>query len=201
MLDHDKNGDGVLQLTEFAGDKPDDRIYYRLMKSADRHNGNGDGEVSEAEWDRSFEATEAGGLVATRLGGQGDVSKDAVRWRVTKSLPYVTSALVRKNVLYVVRDGGILTSYDASTGAVLTEARLEKAIGQYYASPVAAADRLYLVSKEGKLTTVRTGAKWEVVSSADLDDEVIATPAIANGRLFVRTRGTLYCFAKADGER
>ncbi|MBM3812263.1 MAG: hypothetical protein FJW20_11600 [Acidimicrobiia bacterium] len=201
MLGADKNKDGKIQLSEYGGATINDKIMSRLMGSIDR-NGNGDGEVTEEEWNKSFGgpaepgATKPGGLVATKLGGKGDISS-AVRWRATRGLPYVTSALGYEGLVYVIRENGVLTAYDAASGEVRKQARIGDG-GEYWASPVGASGLLVVVSKDGKLTQVKAGAEWEAVSTADLEEKTIATPAIAGGRLFVRTEGTLYCFGKGS---
>ena len=118
-------------------------------------------------------------------------------WRYTKGLPYVTAPLLYENILYVVRDGGILATIDPETGKLIKEARLKDAIGEYYAQPVAGDGKIYFVNKDGKVTVIRPGADWEQLSTADLEEQVIATPAIANNRIYIRTEGTLYCFAAA----
>ncbi len=197
---YDKNKNGKIELSEVSGESVGDRIMYRLLQSADKNLGNGDGAVTPEEWNRAFaENDPGGGLVRTRLGGQGDVTRTHVAWRHNKGVPYVTAPLLYERVLYVVRDGGIVSTFDPQTGKLLREERLKNAIGDYYASPVAADGRIYFVSKDGKITVVRAGADWEVVSSGNLDEQVIATPAIANGRIYIRTDQALYCFGASAG--
>jgi outer membrane protein assembly factor BamB len=112
----------------------------------------------------------------------------------------VTAPLLYQKVLYVIRDGGILSAFDPDTGKVLREERLKDGIGEYYAQPVAGDGKIYFINKEGKVSVIKAGARWEMLSSGDLDEQVIATPAIAGGRMYVRTEGTLYCFGeKANG--
>jgi hypothetical protein len=101
-------------------------------------------------------------------------------------------------VLYLVRDGGIATSLDPLTGAVYKQERLKGALEQYYASPVAADDKVFMLSQAGKLSVLKAGAHWEVLAMNDMEDECFATPAIADGRIYVRTRSMLYCFGKRD---
>jgi outer membrane protein assembly factor BamB len=124
-----------------------------------------------------------------------------MRWRYMKSLPYVSSTLLYKDILYMVRDGGILTSLNPETGEVLKQGRLEGAIDPYYASPVAADDKVVVASQTGKVTVLKAGAEWDILSVNDLGEECYATPAIANNRLYVRTRGSLYCFAHSTVKR
>jgi outer membrane protein assembly factor BamB len=97
--------------------------------------------------------------------------------------------------MYVIRNGGILVTIDPATGEQLREERFKDALGEYYAQPVAADGKIYFINKEGKATVLRAGKDWEKISSADFAEQVVATPAIANSRIYVRTDQTLYCFA------
>src|SRR2546428_384853 len=72
------------------------------------------------------------------------------------------------------------------------------ALGDYFSSPVAADDKIYTLSEEGRASVIKPGAEWEVLAVNDLADSCKATPAIADSRLYIRTRGALYCFAKRD---
>jgi outer membrane protein assembly factor BamB len=134
------------------------------------------------------------GLLAVSLGGQGDMTASAVRWRYQRPVPQVPSTLLYKGVLFMVNDSGILISFDPATGQVLKQGRLKGAIDKYFASPVGADGRVWLVSQDGTVSIVTARAEWEILAVNALDDEVFATPAIADGRLYVRTRGYLYCF-------
>lgn len=100
-------------------------------------------------------------------------------------------------MLYLVKDGGIITSLDPASGKLLKEGRSRDAIGEYYASPVAADNKLFLANVDGKLTVLKAGAQWEVLGVNDLAEETHATPALSDGRIYVRTRGQLYCFGSA----
>jgi outer membrane protein assembly factor BamB len=77
----------------------------------------------------------------------------------------------------------------------LKEGRSPGALGEYYASPVAADGKVFLSSVEGKLTVLKAGRQWEVLGVNDIGEEIYATPALSGGRIYVRTRGALYCFA------
>ena len=200
----DKNKNGKVELTELAGDRTNDKIMYRLFKSIDKNSGNNDGVVTPEEYERAFNpADPGGGLVRTRLSGNGDVTRTNVVWRYTKGLPYLTAPLLYDGVLYVIRDGGILATFDPKDGRVLREERLKDALGEYYAQPVAGDGKIYFVNKEGKISVIRAGSKWELLSSGDLQEQVIATPAIASGHIYLRTEEALYCFGgkkPSDGD-
>lgn len=111
-----------------------------------------------------------------------------------KNLPYIPAPVVYDGVYYTVRDGGIITALDPATGRLLKEGRSREALGEYYASPVAADGKLFLSSGEGKMTVLKAGPEWEVLRVNDLGEEVHATPALSGGRIYVRTHGSLYCF-------
>src|SRR5260370_28422827 len=85
------------------------------------------------------------------MGGQGDMTERSLLWRYEKSLPNVPSPLLYKDVLYMMKEGGIFTSVDPATGKVLKQARLTGALGDYFSSPVAADDKIYTLSEEGKV--------------------------------------------------
>jgi outer membrane protein assembly factor BamB len=112
-----------------------------------------------------------------------------------KFLPNVPSPLYYEGVLYIVKDGGIMTSIDPANGTILKQARLAGAPGTYYSSPVAGDGKIYTISQEGKAAVIAAGAQWQVLKVNDLEDEVFATPAIAGNRIYIRTHSRLYCFA------
>ena len=95
----------------------------------------------------------------------------------------------------MVRDG-IFTSLNPESGDVYKQARLSGAQGRYWSSPIAADGKIFLASEEGKVVVVRADAEWEVLAVNNLDEDIFATPAILDSRIYVRTRAALYCFAK-----
>jgi outer membrane protein assembly factor BamB len=149
-----------------------------------------DGFITQQEWN-AFRNRGVGDFGITSIG----LKDKKVQWRYTRGLPYVPSPVLYRNVLYWVRTGGILTAIDASTGRLLKEGRSPEALGDYFASPIAADGKLYLANTEGKVSVVRAaGADWEVLRVNDLQEPIAATPAIADNALFVRTHSKLYCF-------
>ncbi len=133
---------------------------------------------------------------AIKLGGRGDMTDKSVQWRYYKSLPNVPSPLYYDDVIYLTKEGGIMTALDAKTGAVLKQARLTGALGDYYASPVAADGRIYATSQEGKVVVIKPGKEWEILAVNPLGEPVNATPAFVDGRIFIRTHEHLFCFAQ-----
>ena len=139
-------------------------------------------------------ATQDFGVVAVRLDGTGNLPETNILWRHQKSIPYAPTPLLYQDVLYLVRNGGIVTALDPSTGSVHKVGRAKGAIEGYYASPVAADNKVFLTSETGKVTVLQAGAEWQILALNDLGEDVLATPALADGRIYLRTREHLYCF-------
>jgi outer membrane protein assembly factor BamB len=188
LADFDSDHDGKLSRRELPAN-------YSAQWFADNdldHNGF----IDEREW-KFYQTRDAAEncLVAIRAGGRGDVTKSRVLWRYRKALPNTSSPLLYQGVLYLIRDG-IFTSLNPETGEVYKQARLSGALGTYWSSPVAADGKIFLASEEGKVVVVRADGEWEILAVNNLDEDIFATPAILDGRIYVRTRVALYCFAK-----
>jgi len=185
----DTNKDGKLSQEEVGDEK-----ITKDWKSFDLDR---DNFLSERDW-RFYRSRKAAqnAVLAYRLGGEGDLTEKNFLWRYQKTLPNVPSPVLHEKVLYLMKEGGILTALDGSTGVVLKQARLSGALGDYFASPVAADGKLYTVSHEGKVSVLKPGRDWEVLAVNELGEECNATPAIADGHIYLRTHQTLYCFGK-----
>jgi outer membrane protein assembly factor BamB len=156
---------------------------------------NNDGFVERSEYDFVRDSTASGhGLTAIRLAGQGDLTSSNVVWRLKKGYPSIPAPLIYRGVMYLMKEGGIVSSLDPSSGEVLKQGRTPEALEEYYASPVAADGKIFVISASGKVTVLKAGAQWEILGTNDLGEEVWATPAIAGGNLYIRTRNALYSF-------
>ena len=131
-----------------------------------------------------------------RVSSRASLTQKAVAWRYKKTYPTVTSSLIYKDVLYIVKTGGIIGSMDPLTGQVFKAGRTKDAMDDYYSSPVAADDKVILVSEAGKVTVLKAGRQWAILAVNDLGEECFATPALAAGKIFIRTRSALYCFGR-----
>lgn len=152
-----------------------------------------DGLLNEREW--SFFRTRRASrnsAMAVKLGGSGDVTDTHVLWRFEKSLPDVPSPLVYNDVVFLVRSGGIATTLNARTGKVLKQARLTGALEDYYSSPIGVDGKVYVASEHGKVVVLRASGDWEILAINEFDSEIFATPAISEGRMYIRTRNALY---------
>jgi len=134
-------------------------------------------------------------LVAIRPGGKGELTESNVAWKQTRGLPYVPSPLFYRDRVYTVKDGGIISSYDAVTGEPAYQQERLNAIGNYYASPVAADGRVYLASLDGRVTVVEAGGELpKVLHQADFGERIGATPALVGRSIYLRTASALYAF-------
>jgi len=117
-------------------------------------------------------------------------------WKKTKGMPCIASAIAYGGQYVMVKDGGIVTAFDAKTGDEVYQKRAV-ASGSYYASPVAAGGHIYFTSlDDGTVTVLKAGsAEPQVVAkNPPLGERVAATPAIADDTLYIRTAGHLYAF-------
>ena len=193
---YDKNNDGFISKEEAVGDDPMSKVL-NPNYGFDAFDANRDNKLDAKDWQifRSMMSSE-NGLLSIKLGGQGDMTTTAIRWKYQKPVPQVPSTLLYQGTLFMVNDSGILISFDPATGNVIKQGRLKGAIDKYFASPVGADGKVYLISQDGTVSVVKATGEWDVLAVNALGDEVFATPAIADGKLYIRTKGTLYCFAK-----
>lgn len=208
LIPMDRNGDGKLQFSEIPDDyklvlRPDlpkDHPGYAfpapfkaMYKNADTDK---DDALSEEEMKVSmgrFETFTKPILMAIRPGGKDDARQN-VAWEMRRGIPEIPSPLYLNGALYMVRDGGVLTCLEAKDGTVRYQERLGVG-GQYAASPVTAAGRIYIASQSGTVIVFKPGTTApEILARNDLRDTIMATPAIAGKALVVRTAGHLYAF-------
>jgi len=128
-------------------------------------------------------------LLAVRIDGKRASTKPEVVWRVTKGVPNKPSVLLVGDLLFMINDGGIVTGLDAKSGQEIWKARLNDS---YSASPVTAGGRIYAFSEQGKATVIEAGRQFKVLAENFLDEGFMASPAIDENALFLRTRTHVY---------
>jgi len=140
-------------------------------------------------------------MYAFKPGAVGDISLKAgeetnnfIAWKSSKGSPYTPTPIIYGDLLYTVADNGVLSAYDAKTGSVIYQERLPSS---FSASPVAADGKLYLSSEDGDVFVVRAGRKFELLAKNVMGQPLMATPAISDGLLILRTTDYIY----AVGER
>ena len=129
-------------------------------------------------------------FLAIKPGGRGDVTSSHILWRTSGGASYVPSILYQEGLIYVTNEVGIVTCADAKDGKTVWRRRLG---GIFFASPVAADGKVYMVSETGVTFVLRSGRKPEILAENNLDVRIIASPAISNGHLFLRSDGALFC--------
>ena len=135
-------------------------------------------------------------MYAFRPGAAGDISlksgeeKNAfLAWTSSKGSPYTPTPIIYGDLLYVIADNGVLSSYDAKTGTLIYQQRLPST---FSASPVAADGRLYLASEDGDVFVVKAGRQYELLSRNTMGQPLMATPALSQGMLIVRGENAIY---------
>jgi outer membrane protein assembly factor BamB len=135
------------------------------------------------------------GLVAIRPDGSGDVTETHIIWKMRQGSPHTPSPLLVGDELYTVSDGGVATCMDARTGKVHWQKRLG---GAFSASPVHAGDKVYFQSEDGVGTVVAASTTFKQLGRNALGERTLASYAVADGALFIRTDRQLYRIGKRD---
>ncbi|MBI3414833.1 MAG: PQQ-binding-like beta-propeller repeat protein [Verrucomicrobia bacterium] len=133
-------------------------------------------------------------IKAFRLGGHGDLKETSLVWEQKKGMPKVPSMLYVKPHLFALTDGGVATCMKADTGELIWQERVG---GNFSASPVCAAGRIYFVGDNGETTVIEAGPEFRVLAKNPLGEKVQASPAISQGRFFLRTANNLYCLGES----
>jgi len=206
LEDYDGDEDGELTydevrsnpsiLSRYDADGEGDHPLAGFFRFLDR---NRDGRLTEQEWGHmrafldQFQFHNA--LLALRPGTEG--GQVEIAWQHGRGVPECPSPLHLDGLVYVVKNGGILTCLDARTGEVAYQSRLE-AGGPYYASPVAGDGKVYTTSARGVVTVLSAGRELKVLSQNDLGERIMATPALVEGTVYVRTETELLAFDDAE---
>ncbi len=135
------------------------------------------------------------GVKAIRLGGKGDISLNNLLWSNPDQVAHVSSPLYYNNHVYMIRDGGIFSCFNAESGKLLYRERLG-ATSAYFSSPIAANRRIYIASRNGVVTVIEAGDKLNILAQNDLGDIITATPAVVDNKLYIRTAKSLYAFGE-----
>ena len=176
----DKDGDGKLSKSEAPSAHVTSSWIYVDLDS--------DGSLDQGEWEQYIRTMRAeNALLAYKIGG-------GRAWKFLRSIPQLPSPLVYRGVLYMINEGGVLTTLDATTGKLHKQARLRGEADKYYASPVAADGKVYVTSHTGKVSVLKAGPEQELLAVNEVEEDVLATPALVDGRVIIRTKGAVYCY-------
>ena len=130
-------------------------------------------------------------LWAVKVDGSGDVTHSHVKWTVLKGIPAKPSPVLSDGLIYVMEDSGIASCFDASNGDLVWKKRIG---GKYSASPLMVNDRIYFASHEGIVTVIQAGREFQVIAENQLDGQIMASPAVVEHSLILRTADAIYRF-------
>lgn len=134
-----------------------------------------------------------GAILAVKPGAAGELAADAVLWRFDQGTPDACTPVVAQDRLFCITDDGIAKCLDARSGELQWKQRLP---GEYRASPIAAAGRIYFLNTAGLCTVVEASPRYQVLASNELEDMTVASPVVSGGRLLVRGKQHLYCIVE-----
>jgi outer membrane protein assembly factor BamB len=205
---YDKDGDRRISRTEFPGDlmlsrRPEvgevfgGQIYLKtFFQMIDE---NKDGLIDDVEWKEMSGLlsvlSQDHGLTAIRSRGSGDITATHVLWQEKTNVPEVPSPLYYEGRVYMINNGGIASCMDAGSGKLLYRERLGAA-GPYYSSPICAHGRIYIASGPGVVAVFEAGDTLRVLARNNLKEQIFATPAIVDNKLYVRTVALMYAFGE-----
>lgn len=137
-------------------------------------------------------------VLAVRGGGTGDVTATHLLWKhKTRHTDHIVSPLVADGRMLLVKEGGIMTSFDARSGEAIGRVRRIGNGGNYFASPVLADGKIFCCSENGRVVVLDDGPDYEELALNDLQDGILATPALSDHGLLIRSRHTLFCIGTA----
>jgi len=135
----------------------------------------------------------SGPYMAVKPGGRGDVTASHVVWQVPTGAPYISSLVYDGGLLYMASDVGAISVIEADSGKRLWQERVN---GLFSASPVAADGKVYFVSETGETIVLKAGRQAEILARNDIGERLIASPAISNGQIFLRSDDRLFAIGK-----
>ena len=114
-------------------------------------------------------------------------------WQINTGAPYISSLVYDGGLIYMANDVGAITVVDAATGSRVWQERVD---GIFSASPVAGDGKIYFVSETGETIVLRAGREPRVIAKNDIGERLIASPALSDGQIFLRSDGQLFCVGR-----
>src|SRR5678816_4498975 len=140
--------------------------------------------------------------IGIRLGGSGNIEGTPyVVWKYNKGTAYVPSPILYGDYLYLLTDGGIITCLDAKTGEVKYEGGRVPVPATFTSSPVAFDDKILLTSEDGDSFVIEAGPVHKVLKTNSVGESVYASPAIANGTIFIRGEKHLFAIRNTQAKK
>jgi outer membrane protein assembly factor BamB len=204
---YDKNKDGKLSVDEI----PDDLVFFthgrsdklgdwaKVREEVSKFDKDEDKALSRQEWQQMLKAmnkmTSSMQIAVAGIRLEGTTGKARVAWKESKSVPEVPSPLYYEGRVYLVSDKGIVTCRDAQSGKEIYRERLGGR-GASYSSPILGDGKIYVGTEGGVLVVFKPGDRFEVLARNDLREGIVATPALVDNKIYVRTYEHLYAFGE-----
>ncbi|MEC7565670.1 MAG: PQQ-binding-like beta-propeller repeat protein [Planctomycetota bacterium] len=210
LANHDKDGDQLINRAEMP------KLFYFHRNEGAEAPQNGypfpfnhadpdkNGKIGRPEWQavlnrekerrRSFVEH---GLIAIALNSKGLLQEKDIRRLESQSIPEVPSPIYANGLVYMIKNGGLLTCVNVRQGKRIYRMRTGGS-GTHYASPVIADGKLYTTAGDGKISVIELGTSRKLLATNDMQDYTYATPAICNGIIYIRTHSKLYAFGTRD---
>ncbi|MCI0464264.1 MAG: PQQ-binding-like beta-propeller repeat protein [Gemmataceae bacterium] len=186
----DVNQDGVLEGDEIDKAFLDPTNQSGLLAREVQARGGNQTDVKKFDDEAQKEAS----IQAVRGGGRGDVSKTHVLWKHKNRAPdHLVSPLVVDNRMWLIKGAGLCSCFEMTQGKQLWYQERINNPGPFLAPPIAGAGKIFVTGENGKITVLENGPKLKILARNDMGESCTATPAIADGRLYIRTRTKLYC--------
>ena len=189
LLLEDKDGDGSVQREEATGAA---RMHFPYIDA------NKDDGIDRNEWQTMKDIFQRSENALLAIQPAESANKDPIlAWKQTRGLPYVPSPLAYTKRIFLVKNGGMVSCLDASSGAFVYREERVGALGDYYASPIGVGNHVLIASQRGTITVLNAHSEsLKVDHQIDFEEGIMATPAMVSGRLFVRTSQKIYCFER-----
>jgi outer membrane protein assembly factor BamB len=187
---NDGDHDGALTRNEFPAGPIKDRFSQVDV--------NKDNRVTREEYEfmRGMFDKAENQLFTIKPGGQGDITASHVLWKTNQYLPYVSSPLCYQGRVYAMKNGGLVSCYDAKTGHICYQAERVDAPGDYYSSAIAANGCVYIASQKGTVVVLAAGDVFKVLARNQIGEQIFATPAALDGRIYLRSEKHLFVFGE-----
>lgn len=186
----DLNNDGILEGEEIDRAFMDPSNQGGLLAREVQARGKGETDVKKFDDELQKEAS----VQAVRGGGTGDVSKSHLLWKKVNRAPdHLVSPLVVDGRLLLIKGGGLSSAFSTRTGDPIWYQKRIGNAGGYLASPVAGDGKIYVAAQNGHVVVLKIGPELEVLADNDMEESIIGTPGISDGKLYIRTRTKLYC--------
>ncbi len=205
---YDKNGDGVLELAELPADLNtfsrgrEDKVgdWSPVRDGLRRFDRNRDGKVQEEEWkafaanlDQTRQRVQFSTYCVRISNKEENKGPPEILWKQIRAVPEVPSPLIYQERVYLLSEKGILTCRELKTGKELYQSRLPVR-GTCYSSPVACDGKIYLACDRGSFLVLQAGPTLQILEKTQFPDGILATPALVDDKMYLRTESTLWAF-------